>query len=796
MNKVYFLSVFLLLSSITSYGGLQNPLEEKLDSLASFNTTNYQEQVFIHTDRQHYLTGETIKFRVYCLEKSTARKSKLSQIVYVEIIDEANASHLNAKIQLRNGVGFGELYIPTNLLSNHYILRGYTRWMRNYGPSSYFHSIVTLINPFKRLGLPNNAKIENSSVRFFSEGGPLINGQNSRVVCELKDENGVALNKTIRLIANDSLIINEVEVSNNGIGGFQFIPDILNKYHIELLHEDSTITKHTFIPTQGKGLVLSTLEHDDSYSINIFCNDQLIVDQSDDIFLIVQQKNNVLLSKQFSLQRGRFNINLSKALISDGIFTVWLFNEDGDLLRFRKVLKYNEEYSDHAVYTDKNTYSTRERIEFDFAVEPELQDQNDLSYSVSISSIHEHLENSHLSLAEHILLDNSLTGIPHNLRSYFVGGAKEISDNINYLLIAYGKTDTIQWKGNFPKKYIPEIGSHLITGKVKHKTTGDPQSGIMSYLSVPGKRLQFYANRSKTNGQLIFELKDFYGSNEVVVQNDYTKDTLYTIELDNPFSDEYLDIELPSLDLSEELNDWIVQQSQNMQVQNAYKKYAPKPPVVTEIDSSSFYHDPDAKYYLDDYTRFIVMEEVMREYVTGVNVRKNKEGFHFMVVDVDRNIIYQDNPLMLLDAVPVFDADEIIGLDPLKIEKIETIKGRFHYGYLDCQGIVSVTSYNGDLAGYELNENALVFEYNGAQWEREYTFPTYSDAHQIRLKIPDYRNTLFWNPTINLKNDPLNIDIYTSDYASQYEIRVEGIDNDGKVVSGSKIITVQAEENN
>ena len=191
------------------------------------------------------------------------------------------------------------------------------------------------------------------------------------------------------------------------------------------------------------------------------------------------------------------------------------------------------------------------------------------------------------------------------------------------------------------------------------------------------------------------------------------------------------------------------------------------------------------------------MEEVMREYVYGVNVRKNKKGFHFMVIDLERNIIYEENPLMLLDGVPVFDADEIIALDPLKVEKIETVKRRFHKGYLDCRGIVSYTTYKGDLNGYELHENALVFEYEGVQPMKQYYFPEYQSSFDKRVTTPDFRNVLYWNPEIKLDEmRSSTIEFYTSDDTNKYEIRITGLSNNGDSVSKSAFFEVHSPTNN
>jgi hypothetical protein len=229
-----------------------------------------------------------------------------------------------------------------------------------------------------------------------------------------------------------------------------------------------------------------------------------------------------------------------------------------------------------------------------------------------------------------------------------------------------------------------------------------------------------------------------------------------------------------------------------MQVQNANYRLTTTSKVISEQDSASFYIEPDSKYLLDDYTRFVVMEEVMREYISGVNVRKNKDGFHFMVIDIEKNLVYDENPLMLLDGVPVFDADEIIAIDPLKIEKIETVKTRFGRGVLDCQGIVTYTSYAGDLAGYKYHPNASVFDYDGIQPIKSYFFPSYSSAFERQTPTPDFRSNLYWNPKITDQNDlSKTLEFYTSDEADSFEVVINGFDKNGEAIYFSDTFLVK-----
>ena len=168
-----------------------------------------------------------------------------------------------------------------------------------------------------------------------------------------------------------------------------------------------------------------------------------------------------------------------------------------------------------------------------------------------------------------------------------------------------------------------------------------------------------------------------------------------------------------------------------------------------------------------------------------------------MTIDAERKLVYNENPLMLFDGVPVFDADEIIAIDPLKVEKIETVKRRFHKGVLDCRGIVTYTTYKGNLNGYTLHKNALVFQYEGVQPKKQYFFPEYPSSFDKKIKTPDFRSVLYWNPEINLdEKGNATIEFYTSDDTNDYEIRIAGLSNNGNSFSKNAYFEVVPSSNN
>lgn len=104
---------------------------------------------------------------------------------------------------------------------------------------------------------------------------------------------------------------------------------------------------------------------------------------------------------------------------------------------------------------------------------------------------------------------------------------------------------------------------------------------------------------------------------------------------------------------------------------------------------------------------------------------------------------------------------------------------------------MNYTTYDGDLNGYTLHKNALVFQYEGVQLMKQYYFPEYSSSFEKRITSPDFRNVLYWNPEIRLdKKGNSIIEFYTSDDLNKYEIRIEGISDTGKIFSSNSYFEV------
>jgi hypothetical protein len=209
------------------------------------------------------------------------------------------------------------------------------------------------------------------------------------------------------------------------------------------------------------------------------------------------------------------------------------------------------------------------------------------------------------------------------------------------------------------------------------------------YLGVPGKRLQFYTSASDTLGRFVFNTKDFYGANEIIVQTNTRVDTVSVINIKSPFSEGFSKFDYPEIDFKPALLNELQNHSLSMQVQNAYFATQLKRFNTPELDTTNFFGKPYKTYKLDDYTRFEAMEDVLREYVTEVFVNKFQKDYHIKIVGSG----LEENPLVLLDGVPYFSMNKVMEIDPKKVKKLDVVRDFYYYGPAMFEGILNFTSY-------------------------------------------------------------------------------------------------------
>ncbi len=153
-------SSFLIIFFLLTAGHGQRLFSQEVSDTSGSNRKNFNEQLLVRTDRDIYVTGEQVWFKIYKIAGLTQSPSNVSKVVYVELLDNNNFPLKQLKIETDNNSGSSGFVIPNNISTGNYIIRAYTSWMQNFSSDQFFYTAISVINPFEsidHLKLPVNS---------------------------------------------------------------------------------------------------------------------------------------------------------------------------------------------------------------------------------------------------------------------------------------------------------------------------------------------------------------------------------------------------------------------------------------------------------------------------------------------------------------------------------------------------------------------------------------------------------------------------------------------------------------
>src|SRR5437868_933751 len=196
MRRVLIISLMVSLccvSSLLVYGQSANDLSKTIADKPK--PTHSIEKAYLHFDKPYYAAGDTIYFKAYVTLGEKHQLSNLSGVLHIDLINTANKIDQSVKLQLANGLAWGNFTIPDTLPAGHYRIRAYTRWMLN--EDNYFEQVIP-IGSIHQLGIPENsvAKSINAKpdIQFLPEGGSMVVGILSKIAFKATDGSGLGMN--------------------------------------------------------------------------------------------------------------------------------------------------------------------------------------------------------------------------------------------------------------------------------------------------------------------------------------------------------------------------------------------------------------------------------------------------------------------------------------------------------------------------------------------------------------------------------------------------------------------------
>lgn len=178
----------------------------------------------------------------------------------------------------------------------------------------------------------------------------------------------------------------------------------------------------------------------------------------------------------------------------------------------------------------------------------------------------------------------------------------------------------------------------------------------------------------------------------------------------------------------------------------------------------------------DKVTAYIVRSVIIRKVNGKRRLRVLKEG------EKRFNI---GNTLVLLDGVPIHDHEDILKYNPRLVKKIEIYNGRYGFGGEVFECMISLTTQRGDLPSIQLSDDSRLTVYECPQLPVTFKMPEYKDATDKKSRRPDFRHTLYWNPSVETEAGiDTTLSFYTSDLEGEFKVVVEGFTLKGELIRG------------
>lgn len=724
MNKIKI--IILVLVNLIFLKGISGQTPVNLTDSLSQRFTNYvssvpREEIFIHTDRQDYISGENFWFNVYLIDRQSFRLSSYSSIVYFELLNSENRLIIQKKISIHNGSGPGAIVIPDTLKTGNYKIRAYTSWMRNF--------------------LPDNCFLKNIRV---------YNALNVKKVYEIKSHASAIKNGTG---ANIRGIIREAGISlriNN-----------LKQDFLEL----SVETDNKFRTASG-----------------VF-------------YVFIQTHGNINHVSRHELAGPVTQVLVPKSQLSGGINQVTIFNSKGNPVALKYIYTASGENS-HFTLVAADSCGLRDKIKLELNQKGiPANGQDSAHVSISVAPYTGNAES--LGIRDYMIfgseygLENADNFRSSDLNQLTAQSVDSILSNLS--------SNWIDWSVILSDKK-PELKYHMetygpvILGKLLSGDKKSVASHEKVFLCIPGKDPEFQYSITDDEGNFSFDVAsgEQHGDLILVPEDNTGK---HKITLRSSFSDIYPQNSVTVDSSSGILERVISKMGVNHQVQaifgiSAGSNQLTKSPVLTK--PLRFYGKPDIELVLSEFISLPVMSEVFFELLPGVSLKKKQSGYEISITEHVNDEVNVILPTLMIDGVIIPDASMIANLDPELVEKIDIVKSKYVVGRHLFSGIVNVITKTGDYSSVSVSDNMMRVPYVVTDPLMKFISPDYSSVVAHESRLPDYRNTLYWDPSVKTDKDGKALtSFWSSDNMGDYLINIQGVTSDGNLFSIQKIIRIR-----
>ena len=573
----------------------RNPLDNLIVRTAVKQSLFPEERVYLHFDNSAYYLGESIWFKAYVMSGTDDTPTDISRVLYVELVaPEGYVVRTNKYRIADDGTCSGMFELSPLLLSGYYEVRAYTRYMLNRGKEAVFSRVFPVFDKvnadnweFKnmldrrrgflidiekdstRKGLERevawvNSRLPEADIRFFPEGGHMVDGIESRVAFEVFGADGINSNRSITILADGEELLTATP-EHMGMGAFTFTPQADVKY-TAVMKDGKKKRKFGLPDVEDEGAVIRVGETAGNITINVKNN----LMHNTGMGCAVLHRGKTMFYERYMSDEREMTFAVDKNSLKEGVNRVVLFIGDSIPLAERMffVTHDNALGGDHesarlaVLGNGRNVDSLNvrpyEKIKLSIAREDGKPIENG-SFSLSVSDADYRQETSYsYNIYSYMLLGSEVKGYIPNAARYFDTANANRAAELDLIMLTHGWTsyDWSKLSRRVSRLEQPIEKGIIIKGRFIKKVP-DRRIGFLDKMivsDIPNTKVNFgityrdsiltkYDFTTDANGEFRIQTSDFTGKRVAMLVpslQTYTNpnDSIYAFVLDRYFSPE------------------------------------------------------------------------------------------------------------------------------------------------------------------------------------------------------------------------------------------------------------------
>ena len=323
--------------------------------------------------------------------------------------------------------------------------------------------------------------------------------------------------------------------------------------------------------------------------------------------------------------------------------------------------------------------------------------------------------------------------------------------------------------------FFPETRGLVLSGVLRSKKSDKKLPFHLVNLHIIGEK-DIISVLSDSKGNFHFALPDRYGALELFLIAATIKDDEVLIKIDHDFCVQEIALQVPEFKILDKNKEAILKMVQNQQVFDSYHEYHSTPLQV--IKPKAFYGQAFKTLDFSFYVPLDSLEQYFTDISSWVVIKRRKGKRYFQILGEQSELkLYE--PLVMVDWVPVDDADRVLAIHPANVEKVDIVAENYIHGDIVYGGIINVMTKNTDFGGLKFPKSGMYLN-----------FEFYSSMKQEK-PFDFYRNTYDWTPII--LNDSLlkNMELKAPRQKGNYILLIQGIDKNGNHIERQEPFVVE-----